>query len=147
MKKSLLFLTFICSISLFSQNEANYWFFGENVGLNFNSNPPADITGSLSTDEGSASISDSNGVLQFYSDGSTVFTRSGTVMPNGLGLLGNSSSAQSAMIVPKPLDPNIYYLFTVGNQTDGTGGNGVHFSEIDMRLNAGLGDISVKNTP
>ncbi len=146
MKKSLLFLTFICSLSLFSQKEANFWFFGENAGLDFNSNPPTDIAGSLSTDEGSASISDSNGVLQFYSDGSTVFSRDGSIMPNGTGLLGNSSSAQSAIIVPKPLDANIYYLFTVGNQVE-RGGNGVHFSEIDMRLNAGLGDITVKNTP
>ncbi len=146
MKKLLPLLLLLSTFNLFSQKEANFWYFGENIGLNFNSNPPINITGSLSTDEGSASISDNNGVLQFYTDGTIVYNRNGTIMPNGTGLLGDSSSAQSAIIVPKPNDADIYYLFTVGNQTVG-GGNGVHYSEIDMRLNGGLGDVSIKNIP
>lgn len=146
MKKFSPFLFLIFTINLLSQEEANFWYFGENVGLNFNTNPPTALTGSLSTDEGSASISDNNGFLQFYSDGSTVYSRNGAIMPNGTDLLGDSSSAQSAIIVPKPEDTNIYYLFTVGNQRR-VGGNGVHYSEIDMRLNGGLGDVLIKNIP
>ena len=132
----LIFLFF--AVNIYSQKEANFWYFGENTGLDFSTNPPTIKRGSLSTDEGSASISDSNGVLQFYTDGSTVFDRTGAIMDNGTGLLGDSSSAQSAIIVPKPKDPNIYYVFTVGNQQSGNNGNGVMFSTVDMTLSGGL---------
>ena len=138
-----LFLLFI-SLNTFSQKETNFWYFGENAGLDFSTNLPTAIDGTLSTDEGSASISDANGVLQFYTDGTTVFSRDGSIMNNGNRLLGNSSSAQSAIIVPKPLEDNIYYIFTVGNQTNG-GGNGVAYSEVNMLLNGGQGAVTAKN--
>ncbi|WP_298778022.1 T9SS type B sorting domain-containing protein [uncultured Polaribacter sp.] len=145
MKKKVLFFILFISINTFAQKEANYWFFGESAGLNFSTNPPTQITGSLFTDEGSASISDADGVLQFYTDGQSVFNRNGTSMTNGTNLLGDSSSTQSAIIVPKPKDSNIYYVFTVGNQQNGNQGNGVHYSEIDMSLQGGLGEVIVKN--
>jgi len=145
MKKLLSFLLLIFALNIFSQKEANFWYFGENAGLDFSVNPPNIINGSLSTDEGSASISDKDGILQFYTDGTIVYNRTGQVMDNGLGLLGDSSSAQSAIIVPKPLDPNIYYIFTVGNQQNAGAGNGVAYSIVDMSLNNGLGDVTEKN--
>lgn len=144
-KLSPVFILFF-ALNLFSQKEADFWFFGEGAGLNFNTNPPSIEDGSLSTDEGSASISNSNGVLQFYTDGSTIYNNTGAIMDNGTGLLGDSSSSQSAIIVPKPLDPNIYFVFTVGNQQNGGGGNGVAYSIIDMSLNGGLGRVTSKNT-
>ena len=148
MKKLFLVLIIFFTLNIFSQKEANFWYFGENAGLNFSSNPPNSLNGGLSTDEGSASISNANGELQFYTDGSIVYDRNDGVIMSGTGLLGNSSSAQSAIIVPKPLDNNIYYIFTVGNQqTLDTDGNGVAFSIVDMRLNNGLGAITTKNTP
>ena len=145
MKKLLSFLLLIFALNIFSQKEANFWYFGENAGLDFSVNPPNIINGSLSTDEGSASISDKDGILQFYTNGTIVYNRTGQVMDNGLGLLGDSSSAQSAIIVPKPLDPNIYYIFTVGNQQNAGAGNGVAYSIVDMSLNNGLGEVTEKN--
>ena len=135
MKKLLPVFILLFTLSIFSQKEADFWYFGEGVGLDFNTNPPSILDGSLSTDEGSASISNSSGILQFYTDGSTVYNNTGAIMDNGTGLLGDSSSSQSAIIVPKPLDENIYFVFTVGNQQNGTGGNGVAYSIIDMSLN------------
>ncbi|MHB0754188.1 T9SS type B sorting domain-containing protein [Polaribacter sp. M15] len=145
MNKFFTLFLLIFSLPIFSQQEANFWFFGENAGLKFNSNRPESINGVLQTDEGSASISNSNGVLQFYTDGTTVFDRNNTVMQNGTNLLGNSSSTQSAIIIPKPLDDKKYYIFTVGNQTNNGGGNGVAYSEVDMQLNNNLGAITSKN--
>ena len=83
MKKlaAILFL-FITSI-IFAQGEANYWFFGQNAGLDFNSGNPTPITGSLNTLEGCSSFSDKNGNLLFYSYGKTVWDKTGSVMPNG----------------------------------------------------------------
>ncbi len=66
-------------------------------------------------------------------------------MPNGTGLLGNSSSSQSALIVPNPTMSTIFYLFTVDAQENNL--NGVNYSIIDMGLNGGNGDIITKNIP
>ena len=142
MKKLLPFLIILFALNTFSQKEANFWFFGESAGLDFSTNPPTVISGALTTDEGSASISDADGNLLFYTDGTTVYKRNGQPMINGNNLFGNSSSSQSAIIVPKPLSTNIYYIFTVGNQTGGgVGGNGVFYSEVNMDLDNGFGNI------
>jgi len=128
----------------FAQRQANIWYFGRNAGLDFNSGVPvALLDGALNTLEGCATISDFNGNLLFYSDGRTAYNRNHAVLLNGNNLSGNESSTNSAIIVPKPGDPNIYYLFTV----DATGGsNGLQYSEVDMRLDGGLGGITnVKN--
>lgn len=144
------FLTFLLLVSVETiqgQGEANIWYFGNRAGLDFNTNPPTPLTnGALLTSEGCASISNKNGQLLFYTDGITVWTKNHTPMPNGnAALLGNPSSTQSAIIVPKPGTYNIttrsydnYYVVTV----DYNGGaSGVRFSEINMTLNGGLGDV------
>jgi len=126
---------------MFSQNEASNWFFGENMGLRFNRNSPRPTVqqGSLNTLEGCASISDANGNLLFYSDGSNAWTRTHQPMPNGTDLLGDESSTQSAIIVPNPTYPNLYYLFTVGSTIEPSG---YHYYTVDLSLNNGLGDIA-----
>ena len=124
-----------------SQNEGNIWYFGHNAGLDFNSGVPVALTnGQLVTQEGCASIADNNGDLLFYTDGMTVYNKNHAMMPNGAGLLGHSSSTQSGIIVKKPASSTIYYIFTV----DGASGNGggLNYSEVDMTLDGGLGDIN-----
>ena len=132
MKKHLLLLfVLILSLSCYAQGEANIWYFGRNAGLDFNSGNPISLNdGQLSTEEGCATISNSNGNLLFYTDGITVWNKNHQIMPNGIGLLGDPSSAQSAIIVPKPNSSTIYYVFTtpsVGNTLIGA-----CFSEVDM---------------
>ena len=61
-------------------------------------------------------------------------------MQNGLGLLGNSSSSQSAIILKKPNSNSIYYIFTADGWS-GTQG-GLNYSEVDMDLEGGLGAIT-----
>ncbi|MBV1888158.1 MAG: T9SS type B sorting domain-containing protein [Urechidicola sp.] len=124
---------------MFSQGEANIWYFGENAGLDFNNCNPQPITdGSLNTLEGCSSFSDPSGNLLFYSDGTNVWNRNHVVMPNGGGLLGDPSSSQSAMIIPKPGSTTIYYIFTVDAVS---GDNGFNYYTIDMEEDGGLGDI------
>ncbi|MEQ1733766.1 MAG: PKD domain-containing protein, partial [Bacteroidia bacterium] len=144
-------LLFMYIVSANAQGEANIWYFGNNAGLNFNTNPPTPLTnGALVTGEGCASIADKNGALLFYTDGSTVWNKNHVAMPNGTGLFGNSSSTQSAIIVPYPGTYNYYkkrfdkyYIVTV-DYLDGN--NGISYSEVDMTLNGGLGAItSLKN--
>lgn len=147
MKKIYLFLTtFWFSLSVFAQGETNIWYFGALAGVDFNSGTPVALTNSaLSTSEGSASISDKNGNLLFYTDGIRVWNRNHVQMPNGFGLLGDPSSAQSGIIVPKPGSSTSFYIFTVAAQ--GNPG-GFCYSEVDLTLAAGLGDViaGTKNT-
>ena len=143
MKKSGCVILLLISTIFFAsaQNEGNIWYFGENAGLDFNSGTPVALTdGMMNTFEGCAAISDNNGNLLFYTEGMTVYNKNHIVMPNGLGLLGHSSSTQSSIIVKKPESLNIYYIFTVDGFT-GNGG-GLNYSEIDMTLDGGLGDVN-----
>jgi len=150
-KRFLIFLTFLLTIFCvngFSQKEGNWWYFGQNAGLDFNRMvsglPTAVANGSMVTQEGCASISNGSGQLLFYTDGKTVWNRNHTTMPNGTGLLGNFSSTQSAVIVPFPGNSNKYYVFTIWTSNT----TGFRYSVVDMTLNSGLGDIvtSSKNT-
>jgi hypothetical protein len=94
----------------------------------------------LSTTEGVATISDNSGNLLFYTDGVTVYHRFHGVMTNGFGLFGDMSSTQSSIIVQKPDEPNIYYIFTSDNDV---GPNGICYSTVDMSF--GLGQVTSKN--
>lgn len=103
----------------------------------------------MSCNEGSASISDASGNLLFYTDGVNVYDRTNQLMSNGTGLAGHPSSTQSALIVQKPASANSYYIFTsdAGNYVDPPN-SGIHFTEVDMSLNGGFGDVitATKNT-
>lgn len=141
LKKLLLSICILLSLTATAQKEANNWYFGEHAGISFNSGSPVALTdGMLDTDEGCATISDSDGNLLFYTDGVTVYNASHAVMQNGTGLLGDTSSTNSAIIVPKPNNANIYYIFTVETPSEGPG---LRYSEVDLSLNGGLGAVTV----
>ena len=140
---------FLCCVFLyvsfaFGQKEAANWYFGRKAGVHFNNNNPVALTdGKLSTNEGCATISNNKGELLFYTDGITVWNKEHEVMINGQGLLGDPSSTQSAIIVPKPLSNTIYYIFTVA---DTAGNDGLNYSEVDLNLDNGKGAITnIKN--
>src|SRR6476659_4668588 len=106
---------------VFSQNafaqQANTWYFGRYLGLDFNSGTAQPLNdGLLNTTEGVASISDGAGHILFYTDGTLVRNRLHQIMPNGSNLFGHPSSTQSAIIVPKINDPSRFYIFTVDFQ-------------------------------
>ncbi|GAB4511384.1 MAG: hypothetical protein Tsb004_15750 [Allomuricauda sp.] len=66
-------------------------------------------------------------------------------MPNGTGLFGNSSSTQSALIVPHPGSNTKYLIFTIDKPsyylTPDDPISGFNYSVVDLALNNGLGDI------
>ncbi|KAF0196491.1 MAG: hypothetical protein FD166_2446 [Bacteroidetes bacterium] len=142
MKKTLIIIaltTFVLLVN--AQKQANFWYFGSNAGLSFAMGPPAALTnGALNTGEGCSSISTSAGTLEFYTDGRYVYNRNHTQMPNGMDLLGHSSSTQSGIIVPKPGTTTQYYIFTVDAADNGLA-SGLCYSLVDMTLDGGLGDV------
>ena len=132
----------IFPVFLFSQRADN-WVFGNQAQVSFSTGfPQAGPLSAMYQLEGCSSISDQNGRLQFYSDGTSVWSANHSIMPNGTGLLGNWSSTQSSMIVPFQQDTARYYVFT----TDAVSGTqGLCYSVVNMNLNNGLGDIEIKN--
>ncbi|PKQ45181.1 T9SS type B sorting domain-containing protein [Confluentibacter flavum] len=141
MKLILFFLIALCSTLAFSQQEASNWYFGDHAGLKFH--PDGSVTplsdGKLKTNEGCASLSNSNGDLLFYTDGLTIWNKNHQVMPNGTGLMGHSSSTQSATIVPKPGSSNLFYVFTLDYEVHP---NGFRYSIVDINLDGGLGAVT-----
>src|SRR5688572_19536349 len=144
--KSLLVLLFsFLVIAGVSQNETKQWYFGGQAGWDFNGPPTILTNGMMNPWEGCASIADpTTGTLLFYTDGITVWNKMHAVMANGTGLMGNSSSTQSGVIVRRPGSTNIYYIFTVDAQA---APNGLRYSTVDLSLAAGNGSVTVKNTP
>lgn len=118
--------------NLNAQKETTNWTFGARAGLTWN-NPQNNISvigintpnitlnnmpesfkvdtrltsDRLYTQEGVFNISDKEGNLMFYSDGSTIWNNKfDRILVNGLP--GESGSAQSGIAIPYPGNPNLY---------------------------------------
>jgi gliding motility-associated-like protein len=125
------------------------WHFGQRAAVDFSSgNPVAHTNSAMQQWEGVASLSDYNGNLMMYSDGVSIWDRTHNIMPNGFGLLGHQSSTMSVLILPQPQNPGIYYVFTCdAGPYSAPPNDGINYSKVDMSLNAGLGDVYIKNVP
>lgn len=130
----------VANVFAFSQTQMhkNWWYMGLGAGCHFNTGSPTAVTnGLVNVNEGSIAMSDkTTGALLFYTDGMTVWNAANAVMTNGTGLMGNSSSTQSGMVVPRPGNPTQFYIFTVWP------GSGLRYSIVDMTLSGGLGAIT-----
>ncbi|WP_031529933.1 hypothetical protein [Dyadobacter crusticola] len=133
----------------YSQHEADHWFFGRGVGLSFATGKPMPVYGSpIKHVEGTAVASDSkSGKLLFYTDGRTVWNAAHELMSNGEGLAGSFTSAQSALVLPYPSKPGLFYLFTTRSYADNKGG--LAYSIVDMHQSERMGAVAAdrKNIP
>lgn len=135
----------------FAQGENNIWASGRYAGLDFNSGTPVFFPSQSVTGEGCATICDADGSLLFYSNGTQVWNKNHTVMPNGDSLLGNKggwttsgSATQGVTIVPFVADTNKYFIFTLDcneNISPEFANGYLRYSVVDMSLNNGLGDV------
>ncbi|HKP32889.1 MAG TPA: hypothetical protein VJT83_09185, partial [Chitinophagaceae bacterium] len=142
-----LFFTF-CLLITYSFTQAqrgNIWYFGKSAGLSFNTRPLTPLTdGQVNSREGISTICDDNGRLLFYSNGETIFNSIHQEMMNGTNLKGHLSSCQAVLILPKPGDKNLYYVFT-SDALENDFLNGYNYHIVDMRLDGGLGAVVSKN--
>jgi PKD repeat protein len=143
------FLLFLLPGLLLGQREDEIWYFGDHAGLDFRSGAPVVLTNSAMYQwEGSSVMSDRNtGALLLYTDGQTVWNRNHQPMPGGTGLFGSNTSTQSAIITPMPRDSTRFYIFTVDAGEYSGRSLGVHYSIVDMKLDGGLGAVTVRNAP
>lgn len=128
----------------YAQKENYNWAFGENAGLTWNvlksytgkdyfnvsggditiNNLPSPFKTSMNTFEGCFSVSNYSGKMLFYSDGMTIYKKdhsnsnlevsTDTHITNGTEMLGNSSSAQSGIIIPYPGNTSHYIAVSLG---------------------------------
>ena len=129
------------------------------MGLDFNTSSPQLIRTSLQSVEACAAVSDpATGELLFYTQGSLCWNRNHQRMPNGiiplslgthLDTSNSGTTAQGAVIVPMPGNPNRHYIFSLEPQAGyyrpayiprATRG-GLYYSIADMTLDGGLGDL------
>jgi gliding motility-associated-like protein len=128
-----------------AQKQANIWYFGNRVGLDFNAIPPKPIYNSvLNAVEGSAVIADNNGKLLFYSNGISIANRKHEIIKNGAGLLGDLSSTDNVLIIPSPGNDSIFYVFTVGSAFQQN--KGFRYTIINGNADGGFGEVTTKNS-
>lgn len=143
------FLSFIlfCVLTptLLAQNEADYWFFGEKNGLHFTATGVELFANSqVKYNEGLSSMTDCKGELLFYCDAETVWNKQHQAMTNGTDLLGSYSATQGSLIVQHPGDCDLFFVFTQDAKEHGYA-NGLRYNIVDMRLQNGLGEVTLKN--
>lgn len=130
------------SFTVYAQQEGAIWYFGDNAGLDFRGGSPTPLTnGQHYINEGCATISTPDGNLLLYTDGLKIWNKNNQIMPNGDGLLGDSSSSQSAIIVPHPGNIDQYYIFTVNANYHFIRADGLNYTLVDLTLDGGNGDV------
>lgn len=160
MRKNI-FIILICFayLSAYAQKETSNWTFGYGCGLTWNttrsvtllgqfgtpnatlSGLPTTFTSAISTLEGCFTMSDKNGNLLFYSDGTNVWNKNHVRMSPGINLTGNTSSPQSGIIIPY-FSATRYMAITM--PAAGIAGN-LAYTIVDMSLNGGLGELDQNN--
>src|ERR1039458_6071077 len=99
----------VCTVQNPDIKRTYHWYFGSKAGLDFSSGSLIAVTNGQLVSDNSASISDTAGHLLFYTDGISVWNKNHQLMPNGTGLNGDAYG--KVVIVPKPLNDSIYYIF------------------------------------
>ncbi|HEV8505963.1 MAG TPA: hypothetical protein VGQ53_11200, partial [Chitinophagaceae bacterium] len=155
MKRSL-FILILLTATITSQAQTlaqHNWYFGNSINairFNRSTNKAFTVTDKVipfGTGGSAVATDPSTADLLFYTDGSKIYNAFHTVMPNGSGLLGNTSANQPVVICPVPSDSTKFFVFT--NSANFTTGGSVAVSLVDMKSFGGavfpappLGDIT-----
>lgn len=158
MKNLYLYILFLCFAKSFSQQDlqnAN-WVFGNSLWLNFDTfgiqNQTVLPPNSFDSTEGVASVSDLDGNLLFWTDGTRVYWLDGAtvgIYSSPELLFGNGSSFQNVVITPRPNHPTRYYIFYISGYTSNQPNQvtGLYYAEVDtvnhviLNPNTPLGDF------
>ncbi len=128
-----------------TRQRSNQWYFGEFAGIDFNNGATA-LTddNNMFSAEGCATISDIDGNLLFYTNGSTVWNRDHQVMAGGDNIGGDSTSTQSALIVPFEDETTFFYIFTT-EEVYGDNSYTGKVSLVDMKGDSARGEVVIKD--
>lgn len=142
----------LITFSAEAQNRNSIWCFGDSAGIDFrNISMPVPISTGMDSRGTCASISDSLGSLLFYAyaapDGTwppngKVYNANHQIMLNGDSING-AGMYDEMIIIPKPGNSSIYYLFSV--HITPFSPSGTFYSVVDMTGDGGLGEVICKN--
>lgn len=153
LKRVIFFFIVLSAVSANAQNLAQHnWYFGNSVNairFNRSTNKAYAVTDKaipFGTGGSAVATDPSNADLLFYTDGANVYNTFHKIMPNGSGLLGNTSANQPVVISPVPGDSTKFFIFA--NSANYTTGGSITVSIVDMTLFGGsafpqpaLGDL------
>ncbi len=153
MKRYISFYFLLLNTFSYAQSRNINWCFGDSAGINFNTGTPVPFSTSMDSRGSCTSISDSLGNLLFYTTApdrdlylegysklTCVYNRNHVIMQGGDSLIGNLWY-QENLIIPKPKNDSLYYLFHIGVTHD----YGLYYSVIDISQDSGLGSVIEKN--
>ena len=129
-----------------SEKQADIWYFGAQAGIDFRSGTAVPLTDpiQMTVFKSSAVISDSNGVLQFYTNAKDIWDRTFNKLPYAPSMSGDLGVTSPSIIVPKPGDSNSYYVFNIDVMTyhpdNSYQTRGLTYCVVDMNRNSGNGD-------
>ncbi|MFT6865443.1 MAG: gliding motility-associated-like protein [Cyclobacteriaceae bacterium] len=124
---------------------SSQWYFGEEAAIDFTNGAPVALYDNVMTSpDGCASISDINGDLLFYTNGSTVWNKEHKVMVNGTKIGGDSTAAQSALIIPFADDDTFFYIFTT-EKVYGDDSIRLKYSIVDIKEDTARGEVVKKD--
>ena len=131
---------------------SRFWYMGNRAGIDFGASGTtqstavvAPCTATCVAGEGSTVISNNAGTLQFWTDGRTIWNRTGAEMLNGGGLNANQSTTQAAAVFPIGTDEKRYVVITNTTENGTTNVGRLWYSIIDMDGDSGRGAVTTKN--
>ena len=139
-------IIFSFTMSVLAQGEGNIWIFGRKAGINFNTNPPSAISNIQVNGRLYNAICDSAGNLLIITNGDTIWDRNWNIMPNGAGLFAKNYAKaewQPTLILPD-LKSDMHYYIVTASFGVGFDKPSMVYSEVDMGLNNGMGDVVKK---
>lgn len=122
------------------------WMFGSRAMLDFGASggelPTASRFDSyFFAHEGVTVVNDAQGDLQFFSNGQTIWDRTGAEMQNSAGLNGGQSATQAVVAFPMNRERTQYGVISNNGQVEDGHGQ-LFFSVVDMTLNSGRGAVT-----
>ncbi len=145
--RSLLIIVLLLSLFLQSYSQpikrTNIWYFGNDAGVDFNSGEPVPLYDGVmflgGYARGVVSMSDTNGNLLFYTNGSRLWNR------NHLPITNSFMESSRIMSFPVIGSDHQYYVFGVPSYNPPFTYYSTKYAIIDMNMNGGLGGVSVPN--
>ncbi len=140
MRNLILLIFLFIGSAISAQNQTSHWYFGSKAAMNFNAGVRTILNDSqMAAPYGSASISDKQGNLLFYTNGQSIWNKNHQIMNNGEGLKGDPTNTQTSIIIPKPNSDTDYFVFTT-SKTDG-----IQYSTVRISSGNPLGEVISKN--